>query len=85
MKGNVKLEPKAKGPKTDSITASREKIVQPLATEATGKAMKYERTGPQVFVGFLYDEVTVENVVNLTLPFILFLFKSFAYFFHSLI
>eukprot|EP00794_Sanderia_malayensis_P021333 gene21333-23408_t len=63
-KGNVKLEPKAKGPKTDSITASREIIVQPLATEATGKATKNERTGPQVFVTYLYDEVTISNVIK---------------------
>eukprot|EP00794_Sanderia_malayensis_P008353 gene8353-9256_t len=61
-KGNVKLEPKAKGPKTDLITASREIIVQPLATEATGKTTKNERTGPQVFVTYLYDEVTISNV-----------------------
>ncbi len=38
--------------------------MQPLATEATEKAMKYERTGLQIFVAYLYDEVTIPNVIK---------------------
>ena len=38
-------------------------MVQPLATEATGKAKKFERTGPQEFVSFLFEELTIDNVV----------------------
>ena len=37
--------------------------MQPLATEATGKAKKYERTGPQEFVPFVFDEVTIPNII----------------------
>ena len=42
---------------------NREITVQPLATEATGKLKKYERTGPQEFVPFLFGEVTIENII----------------------
>lgn len=47
-----------------SILDNKEITVQPLATEATGKAKKYERTGPQEFVPFLFDEVTIPNIVK---------------------
>ena len=46
-----------------SILENKEITVQPLATEATGKAKKYERTGPQEFVPFFYEEVTIPNVI----------------------
>ncbi len=65
------LTPKAKGQTSDTtattganlILERQEIVVQPLATEATGKAKKFERTGPQEFVSFLYDEVTIENII----------------------
>jgi len=37
-------------------------IVQRLASVATGKAMKYERLGPQEFVPYKFKELTVENI-----------------------
>ena len=37
-------------------------IVQLLESETSGKAKKYERAGPQEFVEFCYDEVTIENM-----------------------
>ena len=46
-----------------SILEREEIVVQPLATEATGKAKKFERTGPQEFVSFLFEELTIDNVV----------------------
>ena len=46
-----------------SILENKEITVQPLATGATGKAKKYERTGPQEFVPFVFDEVTIPNMV----------------------
>ncbi len=52
------------GPSDVSILERKEITVQLLATEATGKAKKYERTGPQEFVEFPYSEVTVPNIVN---------------------
>jgi hypothetical protein len=37
-----------------SILENKEITVQPLATDATGKAKKYERTGPQeLFIFFI--------------------------------
>lgn len=42
---------------------NKEITVQPLATEATGKLKKYERTGPQEFLPFLFEEVTIENTI----------------------
>jgi hypothetical protein len=38
-----------------SILERKEPTVQPLTTEATGKAKKYERTGPQEFVNIPYE------------------------------
>ena len=46
-----------------SILENKEITVQPLATEATGKLKKYERTGLQEFVPFLFQEVTIENII----------------------
>ena len=46
-----------------SILENKEITVQPLATEATGKLKKYERTGAQEFVPFLFQEVTIENII----------------------
>ena len=43
-----------------SILENKEITVQPLAT---GKLKKYERTGPQEFVPFLFQEVTIENII----------------------
>ena len=37
-------------------------IVQLLEGEPSGKAKKYERTGPQEFVHFSFDDVTIENI-----------------------
>ena len=37
-----------------SIEENKEIILQPLASEATGKPKKYKRTGPQEFVPFYY-------------------------------
>ena len=36
-----------------SILERKDIVVQPLTTEATGKAKKFERTGPQDFISFL--------------------------------
>ena len=36
--------------------------MQPVASETTGKDQKYERTGPQEFVPFPYDEITIQNI-----------------------
>ena len=47
-----------------SILERKELTVQPLATEATGKAKKYERTGPQEFINFPYEEVTIPNIIK---------------------
>ena len=47
-----------------SILERKEITVQALATEATGKAKKYERTGPQEFVEFPYEEVNIPNIVK---------------------
>ena len=44
------------------VLNSREIIVQPLESEASGKAKKYERTGPQEFVEFIGEEVTIETL-----------------------
>ncbi|XP_057300435.1 uncharacterized protein LOC130632148 [Hydractinia symbiolongicarpus] len=40
----------------------QELVVQLLKGESSGKAKKYERTGPQEFVPFEYDEVMIENI-----------------------
>ena len=37
-------------------------IVQPLETDTSGKVKLYERTGPQEFVKFVIEEVTIENI-----------------------
>ena len=50
-----------------SILENKEITVQPLATEATGKAKNYERTGPQEFVPFVFDEVTIPNIITLAI------------------
>ena len=42
------------------IVSNKEMIVEPPESEATGKAK--ERTGPQDFVEFLEDEVTLEAI-----------------------
>ena len=47
-----------------SILERKELTIQPLATEATGKAKKYERTGPQEFINFPYEEVTIPNIIK---------------------
>ena len=47
-----------------SILENKEITAQPLATEAAGKAKKYERTGPQEFVPFVFDEVTIPNIIT---------------------
>lgn len=39
------------------IINKKEIAVQPLATEATAKAQKYEQSGAQEFVDFPYEEV----------------------------
>ena len=46
----------------ENILSEKEMIVQRLASEASGKAMKYERLGPQEFVTYSYDEVSLENI-----------------------
>jgi hypothetical protein len=47
-----------------TILEKKELLVQPLATEATGKAKKYERTGPQEFVSYPYEELTIPNIIK---------------------
>ena len=37
-------------------------VVQQLECEPSGKAKKYERAGPQEFVEFNYEEVTIKNI-----------------------
>ena len=51
-----------KGNSTDigaAILKSKEIIVQPLESEASDKAKKYEHIGPQEFVEFDDNEVTI--------------------------
>ena len=52
------------GSSDNRILERKELLVQPLATEATGKAKKYERTGPKEFVAFPYKEVTIPNIIR---------------------
>ena len=47
-----------------SILERKELLVQPLATVATGKAKKYERTGPKEFVAFPYEELAIPNIIR---------------------
>ena len=49
---------------TNNILDRNELTVQPLATEAAGKGEKYERTGPQEFVPFPSEEVTMEKIIK---------------------
>ena len=44
------------------ILKNKELIVQPLESEPSGKAQKYERSGPQEFVPFEQDEVSIDNI-----------------------
>ena len=44
------------------ILKNQEMIVQLLESETPGKEKKYERAGPQEFVEFCYDGVTIENM-----------------------
>ena len=44
------------------IMTEGEMIVQRLSSVATGKSMKYEKMGPQEFVPFPFDELSVENL-----------------------
>lgn len=46
----------------ENILSEKEMIVQRLASEASGKAMKYERIGPQEFVTYPFDEITLDNI-----------------------
>ena len=67
MKEKRMQRPKSDGTKEvgSNILKSKELIVQPLESEPSGKAKKYERTGPQEFVPFEeYDEVTIDNIKN---------------------
>ena len=43
------------------MVADREMIVQRLASTATDKSMKYERIGPQEFVKYDYEELTIKQ------------------------
>ena len=45
-----------------NIVNNQELIVQPLEGEPSGKAKKYERTGPQEFVPFEFEEVSIDNI-----------------------
>ena len=47
-----------------TILIEGEMIVQRLSNIATGKSMKYERIGPQEFVSYPYEELTLENMKN---------------------
>ena len=49
---------------SSSITNKKEITVQLLASEATGKAQKFERRGPQQFVAFPFENVTISNIVD---------------------
>ena len=44
-----------------NILAEKEMIVQRLASEASGKAMKYERLA-QEFIPYPHDEMTIDNI-----------------------
>ena len=44
------------------ILVDNEMIVQRLASVATGKAMKYDRLGPQEFVPYPFKDLTIENI-----------------------
>ena len=46
----------------ENILSEKEMIIQHLSSEASGKAMKYERLGPQEFVTYPFDEVSLENI-----------------------
>ena len=45
-----------------NIVNNQELIVQSLEGEPSGKAKKYERTGPQEFVPFEFEEVSIDNI-----------------------
>ena len=69
VKGNIDVDIGS------SILRSKEMIMQQLGSEPTGKAMKYQKVGPQEFVDFEYEEVSIENIklacskhFNSTLP-----------------
>ncbi|XP_066930893.1 uncharacterized protein [Clytia hemisphaerica] len=46
------------------ILAEREMTVQRLSSVATGKAMKFNKMGPQEFVAYPFDELTIENLIQ---------------------
>lgn len=60
-------EEKPKGGVGSTIVIEGEMIVQRLSNIATGKSMKYERIGPQEFVTYPYDELSLENMKKASL------------------
>lgn len=45
-----------------NIIRSKEMIVQQLDSQPSGVAMKYRKVGPQVFVEYDYDEISLDNI-----------------------
>ena len=60
--GKAKIEETEPVGAGGNILAEKEMIVQRLASEASGKAMKYERLGPQEFIPYPHDEMTIDNI-----------------------
>ena len=54
---------KHKAPSQD-IKQKEEIVIQRLSTEVSGKAQKYSRIGPQEFIPFDYEEVTLNNILK---------------------
>ena len=61
-KGSCSDDINKNGDNVNKILKTKEMIVQPLEGEPSGKAKKYERTGPHEFVPFNFDEVTIDNI-----------------------
>ena len=46
------------------VLNSGEFVVQRLSSTVSGKAQKYSRVGPRVFVSFPYEEMTINNITS---------------------
>ena len=46
------------------VLNSGELVVQRLSSTVSGKAQKYSRVGPRVFVSFPYEEMTINNTTS---------------------
>ena len=54
---------KRKGKKTgEESTVAEEIVVQRMSADVSGKQQKYTRIGPQEYVPFEYEEITIVNI-----------------------